>query len=102
MATGNVVEKMKSLSKECYGCGACEQSCSYGAITMKNSDDGFLYPEVDYEKCVECGLCVSVCQCMPKQEKEVMPKLPDVYMAMSVDLEKTNKCSSGGGILFFK
>ena len=24
-------------------------------------DDGFLYPEIDTEKCINCGLCAKAC-----------------------------------------
>lgn len=31
--------------------------CAHDAITMKHDALGFLYPEVDKEKCIDCGLC---------------------------------------------
>ena len=48
--------------KECCGCTACESVCSHKAISMRADTLGFLYPEVDLNKCVECGLCEKVCQ----------------------------------------
>ena len=48
--------------KECCGCTACESVCSHKAISMLADTLGFLYPEVDLNKCVECGLCEKVCQ----------------------------------------
>lgn len=47
--------------KECCGCGACEKICMQGAISMKNGEQGFLYPEIDSEKCNDCGLCRKKC-----------------------------------------
>ena len=48
--------------KQCCGCTACAAICSHNAITMQPDVLGFLYPVVDTEKCVQCGLCNKVCQ----------------------------------------
>lgn len=45
----------------CCGCTACENICSKKAISMKADALGFLYPEIDQEQCVDCGLCRKVC-----------------------------------------
>lgn len=40
-------------------CNPCVKACARGAITMgKDIND---LPEVDYEKCNGCGLCISLC-----------------------------------------
>lgn len=46
----------------CSGCTACACSCTKHAINMKPDALGFSYPEVDINKCTECGLCEKVCQ----------------------------------------
>lgn len=45
----------------CCGCAACAQICPRQCITMKADAEGFLYPELDSESCVQCGLCETVC-----------------------------------------
>lgn len=40
----------------CIGCGKCERSCKFGAITLKDN-----LPVVDMEKCVGCLECVRNC-----------------------------------------
>lgn len=35
--------------------------CPHSAITMKEDVEGFLYPQINSEKCVNCGLCKKVC-----------------------------------------
>lgn len=45
----------------CTGCGLCDNVCPKDAIRMVWSKKGFLVPEVDTEKCVNCGLCVKQC-----------------------------------------
>ncbi len=56
----NSVEKKidKSL---CTGCGVCGLSCPKNAIVMKPDTGGFLYPEVNPELCIDCGLCIKKC-----------------------------------------
>ena len=46
---------------ECTGCGACASICPKAAITMQPDAEGFLYPVVDGERCVECDLCEKRC-----------------------------------------
>ena len=55
--------------KDCCGCTACMSICPVKAITMKEDEEGFLYPVVDTEKCVNCGLCEKTCPITNKKEK---------------------------------
>lgn len=50
-----------SALDQCCGCTACASICTHEAIQMKPDEQGFLYPEVDILKCVDCGLCDKVC-----------------------------------------
>ncbi len=43
------------IESECTACGACEDVCPEGAITV---DDVAV---IDADKCIECGLCVDEC-----------------------------------------
>ena len=45
----------------CCGCNACGDVCAHHAISFKTDNEGFWYPEVDTEKCSNCGLCEKVC-----------------------------------------
>lgn len=52
---------IKDRRANCCGCSACDQICGKSAITMRHDKEGFLYPKVDLDACVDCGMCVKVC-----------------------------------------
>lgn len=45
----------------CCGCSACIQRCPKQCISLKEDKEGFLYPIVDEQTCIDCGLCEKVC-----------------------------------------
>ena len=51
----------------CTGCMACKQICNLNAIQSRYIN-GFLYPVINPEKCVECGRCASVCPILNKMQ----------------------------------
>ncbi len=78
--------------KKCTGCGACASICPCNAITMKHSNDGFLYPKVICELCANCGLCTKVCPInIQKLENSA-----NVYSAYARSNEARDAGSSGG------
>ena len=46
----------------CYGCMACVAVCPQKAISIYTDEQGFYYPRIEREKCINCGLCKKVCQ----------------------------------------
>lgn len=54
---------------DCCGCTACANICPKDAIVMEPDFEGFLYPKVLADKCVDCGLCEKACPVMNKPEK---------------------------------
>ena len=46
---------------DCCGCTACALVCSHDAIMMKYDAEGFAYPLVNIDKCINCGLCEKAC-----------------------------------------
>lgn len=46
---------------DCCGCGACAVKCPVDAISMEERSGGFLYPTVNKDRCIKCGLCERVC-----------------------------------------
>ena len=47
--------------QHCAGCSACANVCTHLAISMKEDEEGFLYPLIDEDKCIKCNLCVKIC-----------------------------------------
>lgn len=47
--------------QDCCGCYACIQKCPKQCIKMESDEEGFEYPIIDKEQCINCGLCNKVC-----------------------------------------
>ena len=60
---------------------------------MKEDKNGFLYPVVDLESCIQCGLCERVCPCINQNTSQKPLK---IYAAINRDEEIRTKSSSGG------
>ena len=46
---------------KCTGCEACAQICTKNAISMVEDSEGFRYPSINDNVCIDCGLCKKVC-----------------------------------------
>lgn len=86
----------KKIGIRCTGCTACENVCPKGAIKMQSNQEGFWYPLVDYNRCVQCGICTRTCPIIGKSEKKAYRE-PEVYAAWNLD-EKIRINSTSGGI----
>lgn len=85
--------EIKDKSK-CCGCYSCTNVCPKGCITMEMDYEGFSYPVVNKELCVECGMCMSHCPILtPKIKKEILKKS---YACFSRNDEVRTQSSSGG------
>lgn len=80
--------------KKCCGCNACVQACPKHCIRMQEDCEGFLYPFVDRESCIDCGLCERVCPVINQNE----PQKPVVTLAAVNSDESVRLASSSGGI----
>lgn len=52
--------------KDCCGCYACYNICPQKCITMESDNEGFWYPNIDKDKCINCNLCEKVCPIVNK------------------------------------
>lgn len=83
-----------SRADECFGCEACIGVCTHKAITMVEDEEGFRYPVIQKEVCVNCGLCNTVCPGHNQPEKN--PASPMVFGGHIKDEEIRDKSTSGG------
>lgn len=79
--------------KSCTGCGACADACPVSCISMRASDEGFLFPSVDDSRCTGCGLCGKVCHALNPPEKHTPGR---AFAAWALDDFVRTTSSSGG------
>ena len=77
----------------CNGCHSCYNACPQNAITMVEDQEGFLYPEIDQSKCIQCGLCQKVCKVM---ECRTIEENVQAFSCVNKNDEIRMKSSSGG------
>ena len=80
--------------KTCTGCGVCYNVCPKNAISMIQSEEGFLYPNVDEALCSNCGLCKKICPVLNPEYKNFQN--PKCYVAAAND--ELRKDSSSGAV----
>lgn len=81
-------------SKEnCCGCEACVQRCPKSCIELRFDEQGFRYPVVDTDTCVDCKLCETVCPVLNQSGKR---EPLTIYGAYNTNEEVRLKSSSGG------
>lgn len=78
---------------KCCGCSACVQRCPKQCISLHVDEEGFLYPKVDIDTCIDCGLCEKVCPVL-HQAEECMPL--EVFAAKNPNDQIRMESSSGG------
>ena len=93
----NTIESMNQHT-DCCGCSACVHLCPKGAISMKEDDDGFKIPRINYELCINCGICYN--ECPQLKQKQIEPLKQRGYAAKTKDTLALSKSASGG--LFYQ
>ena len=84
----NITDKSK-----CVGCKACGQICPKQCISFFNDDQGFEYPQVNMELCINCGLCEKTCPVI-QTTYDVTPISVKLFQSNSEEI--LYKSSSGG------
>lgn len=92
-----VIEKNK-----CCGCSACFSACGHQAITMQLDSEGFEYPIINQEACVDCGLCQSVCPVLQYENRmDIRVKNSDVQIGFSArNKNYSQRLVSSSGSIF--
>lgn len=85
--------KVLSDDNDCTGCSACMNICPKHCITMKENELGFIYPEIDLDNCINCGLCKKTCPSMNMPKRNVSHHF---YGAAAKNNGILNNSASGG------
>lgn len=79
----------------CTGCGSCVTICPYHCISMEVDCEGFLYPEVNFQKCIACRLCEKACPVLNGDSLKCSEKSTS-YAVQNRNEDIRRKSSSGG------
>ena len=88
------------IPNECTGCGACSSICPKRCIEMKPDRDGFYYPVVDLDNCIECNSCEKACHIVNPQEETPITR-SDFYVYKTEDNILRRESTSGGAFSLF-
>ena len=86
----NIVNKV-----DCCGCEACYNACPKKCIEMKSDEEGFLYPQVNQDTCINCGLCEKVCPIINRVPRE-KNDYQEAYLLQHKDDEICRESTAGG------
>lgn len=79
----------------CCGCKVCDSVCPVNAIEMITDSNGFEFPKVDKQKCINCGKCDKVCPHYNGTKKNSKEGVQS-WLYCSNDTTAKKRSSSGG------
>lgn len=82
---------------QCCGCYGCTNICPKKCIDMKIDKEGFWYPSVDKNNCIDCNLCEKVCPVIFTPQKD---KFSTNAYACKNKNELIRLNSSSGGVFW--
>lgn len=80
----------------CTGCGLCAAICQKSAIVMVADPNGFSYPKLKPDICIECEKCRNACPVLSYDETDTQ-SVPETFACWAKDTG-LRKCSSSGGL----
>lgn len=81
--------------RNCCGCFSCYNICPKQCINMITDDEGFLYPTIDYNQCVNCHLCEKHCPILQQHKSSIQYPIK-IYGCRNNSSDELNQASSGG------
>lgn len=80
--------------EKCCGCSACASICPKECIDMITDEEGFLYPKVNNDICINCNLCEAICPILNCKEEETFEQ--DGYIVQNKNEQVLRESTSGG------
>lgn len=80
--------------RDCCGCGACYSVCPQKAISLIEDREGFEYPTVNKDLCIDCSMCDKVCPIQVKVSD--LQHNPKAYVVRSKFKKVLLDSTSGG------
>lgn len=80
--------------EKCSGCMACINACPKNAMTVVENENGFILPYIDDDKCIDCGICYSVCDFI--KDKKEDSTIKEAYSLVIKDKQVLYNSTSGG------
>lgn len=96
MKTRKNIEQLPKTS--CTGCKMCADICPSQCIQFAEDEEGFFYPTVDDERCIDCGRCLRNC---PAKRVMLHPRVCQVQSAYASQRAIHDSGSSGGLFYLF-
>ena len=88
-----------SNPQNCCGCTACKSICPKKAISMEPDALGFLYPKVNEDLCINCGLCEKICSFNDHYETPNNFPEPQAFGVRHKDIHEVETSRSGAAFI---
>lgn len=85
---------IKENDTRCTGCKVCELVCPKNCIEMNKNEEGFIYPNIKKEKCINCNLCSKFCTIDNHYKNPLFSQ--EAYLATNKNRQEVLKSSSAG------
>lgn len=90
---------MIQILSGCTGCHSCADICPKKCIDMKDTGEGFLFPVIHTENCIQCNRCEEVCSVLHMLGRS---QHAQVFALKSKDGAEKEKSTSGGVFLLLE
>lgn len=84
---------MIQIPSVCTGCHACAAICPKKCIDMKDTGEGFLFPVIHMETCIQCNRCQEVCPVLHIPDRS---QHTQAFAIKNKDEAEREKSTSGG------